>query len=216
MNNKNEHYGYGFLDFCFKYLRTLFLNSLGKPLKNRKDLLLLLSILKLKGIGVEINNNPDSFSNAILNNSNLSLLYSIHSGFQEDDETSENTTKINNQFDLQNSLPTQTTIRGMDHHKTIQTSSEEASKLFKDQTIDFVYIDGDHTYKGCKSDISLWWPKVKIGGIISGYGYLDGPFDYFGVKSAVDEFTTKTNQKLFIIKQDWPSWYIIKNRHRKA
>lgn len=62
-----------------------------------------------------------------------------------------------------------------------------ASKV-RDGILDFVFIDGDHSYAGCKSDIEVWSPKVKAGGLISGHDY--GNMDYaFGleVKQIVDE-----------------------------
>ena len=34
-------------------------------------------------------------------------------------------------------------------------------------TIDFVFIDGDHSYEACKADILAWVPFVKRGGVIA-------------------------------------------------
>ncbi|HVS50784.1 MAG TPA: class I SAM-dependent methyltransferase [Opitutaceae bacterium] len=33
--------------------------------------------------------------------------------------------------------------------------------------IDFVFIDGDHSYDGCRADIAAWTPFVKPGGVIA-------------------------------------------------
>lgn len=30
--------------------------------------------------------------------------------------------------------------------------------------IDLLFIDGDHSYRGCKADIEAWTPHVKVGG----------------------------------------------------
>lgn len=60
--------------------------------------------------------------------------------------------------------------------------SLEAAKLFVDGTLDFVMIDGDHSYEACKADIEAWLPKVRPGGIISGDDYL-----WPGVKQAAHE-----------------------------
>ena len=64
----------------------------------------------------------------------------------------------------------------------------EYPKIIKQKMLskDFVYIDGDHTYEGCKSDITLWLPKVKKGGYIGGHDYL--AICFLGVVTAVDEF----------------------------
>lgn len=82
--------------------------------------------------------------------------------------------------------------------------SEEASILFDDESLDFVYIDGDHRYEGVKKDIELWLPKIKKGGFIGGHDYNNPP--HHGVKKAVDEFFKKQPDKTF---QD-TSWVIQK------
>src|SRR5262249_8068306 len=33
--------------------------------------------------------------------------------------------------------------------------------------IDFIFIDGDHSYDACKADIAAWTPFVKRGGVIA-------------------------------------------------
>ena len=61
----------------------------------------------------------------------------------------------------------------------------EAAKEYSRQ-FDLVFIDGDHSYRGCKEDIEAWRPLVKEGGWLSGHDYrTDKPG--FGVKQAVDE-----------------------------
>ena len=57
--------------------------------------------------------------------------------------------------------------------KLIRKFSMDAVKDFKDQTIDFVYIDGNHNFQSCTADIAEWSKKVKPGGIISGHDYVN-------------------------------------------
>jgi predicted O-methyltransferase YrrM len=67
---------------------------------------------------------------------------------------------------------------------TIRESSHTAHTIFLFQSIDVLFIDGDHSYDAVKKDIELWYPKVKPGGIISGHDFGDhAP----GVKQAVKE-----------------------------
>ena len=49
--------------------------------------------------------------------------------------------------------------------------------------IDFLWIDGDHSYEGVKKDIHDWIPLVKKDSFICFHDYRDAP----GVKKAVDE-----------------------------
>ncbi len=63
--------------------------------------------------------------------------------------------------------------------------SHEIAPTIADRSLDFVFIDGDHSYKGCSKDIALWMPKIKVGGWIGGHDY-DHP-KLPGVSKAVDE-----------------------------
>jgi len=68
--------------------------------------------------------------------------------------------------------------------------SVSTSVWIADECLDFVFIDGDHSYEGVLRDLISWWPKVRKGGLISGHDY-GGKGDRtgrFGVKKAVDGF----------------------------
>ena len=60
--------------------------------------------------------------------------------------------------------------------------SGDAAELVPDQ-LDLVFIDANHSYKYAKSDIELWLPKVRNGGLLTGHDY----YGYSGVRRAVDE-----------------------------
>lgn len=53
----------------------------------------------------------------------------------------------------------------------IRKTSMEAVKDFEDNSLDFVFIDGNHTFQYVVNDIAEWEKKVKIGGIVSGHDY---------------------------------------------
>lgn len=53
---------------------------------------------------------------------------------------------------------------------------------------DFVFLDADHSYDGCKADIEAWSKKVTPGGWLGGHDYANHDFPKFGVTRAVDEF----------------------------
>jgi len=53
------------------------------------------------------------------------------------------------------------------------------------EPVDLVFIDGDHSYKGCKADIEAWLPHIKKGGAIVFHDYQSGKWP--DVKKAVDE-----------------------------
>eukprot|EP00971_Amphidinium_carterae_P067679 1340279-Amphidinium_carterae.1 len=51
------------------------------------------------------------------------------------------------------------------------TTSALAAGTVPDGSLDMVFLDADHTYKGVKQDIELWWRKVRHGGILAGHDY---------------------------------------------
>lgn len=53
----------------------------------------------------------------------------------------------------------------------IVKESKEAAKDFPDNSLDFVFLDADHSYEAVIGDINTWYPKIKNGGIISGHDY---------------------------------------------
>lgn len=73
----------------------------------------------------------------------------------------------------------------MDRFQLIEMTSVEASDQVPNGSLDFVFIDGDHSYIGCMADIIAWLPKVKPGGWIGGHDYAHP--EQGNVKGAVDE-----------------------------
>jgi hypothetical protein len=80
--------------------------------------------------------------------------------------------------------------------------SHEFVKLVKNDSLYFVFIDGDHSYDGCRIDIQMWLPKIKIGGFISGHDYNHPRLP--GVRKAVDEFFLKKDIQLDVNR----TWFV--------
>ena len=90
-----------------------------------------------------------------------------------------------------------------DRVKFVYKQSEDAYKDYSDEFFDYVYIDGDHAYKSIKRDIELWYPKVKVGGILAGHDIIMD-----SVKTAVEEFLLenkirKTGKLDILPESDW-------------
>lgn len=49
--------------------------------------------------------------------------------------------------------------------------------------VDFLFIDGDHSFEGCRADIVNWDRYVRDGGIVCGHDYTVG-----GVREAVESY----------------------------
>jgi len=98
--------------------------------------------------------------------------------------------------------------------RPICSDSADAAQQFADRSVDFVYIDAEHTYAAVSRDIAAWWPKVKCGGVLAGDDWCTGGRDGLGVRSAVTEFFTR--QAIQVITQpgscnpEWEQWLVFR------
>jgi len=79
----------------------------------------------------------------------------------------------------------ETMRRHKGRYKMLQMASLDAAKRIEDGSLDFVFIDAQHTYKCVVEDILAWRPKIKPGGWLTGHDYNHDRFP--GVVRAVDE-----------------------------
>jgi predicted O-methyltransferase YrrM len=93
----------------------------------------------------------------------------------------------------------------LDNITLIKKTSFQASNDFSDCELDFVFIDGLHSYENVVEDINLWLPKVKKGGVLAGH---DFSLEWFSVVRAVEDTIGLNN-----IIVDVPSkvWFYIKD-----
>lgn len=91
--------------------------------------------------------------------------------------------------------------------------SIEIAKQFKDESLDFVYIDGNHGFEWVVNDLAAWCRKVRVGGIISGHDYFlsknGAPFHVpYAVKGWTEAYRIKP---WFVLRGDHtPSWMWVK------
>lgn len=90
--------------------------------------------------------------------------------------------------------------------------SSTAANTFKDNSIDVVYLDGDHKYEAVAADIQAWWPKVRAGGILAGHDYIErSHVEEFGVIPAVQEFLQRERiEVLSVTCEPFATWWIEK------
>lgn len=78
----------------------------------------------------------------------------------------------------------------------IRSDSVEAANMYEDESVDFVLLDGGHSYEQVKADITAWLPKVKKGGVLAGddYGHVNKRhLPKSGLAKAVDELLPDAN-----------------------
>lgn len=99
--------------------------------------------------------------------------------------------------------------------------SEDVVQKIEDNSLDFVYIDADHSYDFVMQDIILWGRKIRKGGVVSGHDYYDDKNTSARrakVTQAVNDYTGVHNIEFYItseVHQDhkgdiYPSWFWVK------
>lgn len=125
----------------------------------------------------------------------------------------------------------------------LRMKGEHAAELFRDDSLDFVYIDANHTYEEVKKDINIWYPKVKVGGILAGHDFLNLPgfnkenyakgiknlpvymwdnntpdkqffAGIFGVNPAVEEFCEENGYTPELTQEWLGTWWVRRARFR--
>ena len=57
------------------------------------------------------------------------------------------------------------------HYEVVRELSLAAAAKFADESLDFVYLDADHSYESVKADLNAWNPKIRTGGLFAGDDY---------------------------------------------
>lgn len=99
----------------------------------------------------------------------------------------------------------------------LRMSFDEASPLFADESLDFVYVDGyAHTGQEGGRTIEQWWLKVKPGGVLAGHDYDPR---WAATMNSVNTFVERHRLSLNLTQpagepgaDRFPSWWIEKCR----
>jgi hypothetical protein len=85
----------------------------------------------------------------------------------------------------------------------MKEESVSAALHVTNESLDFVFIDGNHAYDYVKEDIDVWLPKVKKGGLLIGHDYVTKPG--YGVIGAVQKSFTR-----YYVNKPSKCWYVTK------
>jgi predicted O-methyltransferase YrrM len=94
--------------------------------------------------------------------------------------------------------------KNYDNYHHIRASSDVAVQNLEDNSFDFIFIDGLHTYDQVLADCQNYYPKLKKNGLLLGHDYNMIP----DVKRAVDEFAASVSKPIATANQD--IWYWVK------
>jgi hypothetical protein len=85
----------------------------------------------------------------------------------------------------------------------LHVSSEEFVKTIEDESLDFIFIDGDHSFEAALKDFQNYYPKVKKGGIFGGHDIqLDS------VRNALTYFLKEKSNEVIGVTNS--AWYLRK------
>ena len=146
----------------------------------REDFVREIIRIKPYKVGIEVGVREGFFSRFLLENTNLSL-------FGVDIQLLPSAIALEEEFWERYSL----------HYGR----SPGFASFFENGSLDFVYIDADHTQDAVKEDLRVWWPKVSRGGCLCGddYAHVDHPVEgRYGVVEAVNEFMAAMGLAFFV------------------
>lgn len=89
----------------------------------------------------------------------------------------------------------------------IRNFSVDAAKNFKEGSLDFVFIDGDHTGKAVRSDMQAWYGKIRSGGLVMGDDYHT---NFPELMLEVDKFCKMKNASLHNFGHENRIWWFEK------
>lgn len=81
-------------------------------------------------------------------------------------------------------------------------ASWDAMAEFEDGSLDWVYVDGDHSYAAVKRDLETSYAKVRTGGMIGGDDYKLGGWWGDGIVRAVHELLAARPVKMKLVMDD--------------
>jgi hypothetical protein len=99
-----------------------------------------------------------------------------------------------------------------DYNATIlKKTSAQALADIADGSLDFVYIDGLHTFDSVMFDLIKWSAKVRKGGMIAGHDYYE--FYRYGVIEAVNAYTRAHRVDAWYLTRELRATYFWVKKH---
>ena len=122
------------------------------------------------GVFVEVGTWEGDFSYELLRNTLAEKVYCVdpYKHFDDDSYPDGMNALTQSQFDAKYETVRRRFQPFGDRVEFLRMNSTSAATRFPDESIDFVYIDGNHDSKFVYEDICAWYPKVKKGGYLCG------------------------------------------------
>lgn len=86
----------------------------------------------------------------------------------------------------------------------LDQSSLDSSSNYNDNYFDYIYLDAEHTYQAVTEDLDIWYPKLKINGVLFGDDYYWREED--------DTLSLHRAYQDFIAKHQIKKWCVFKSQ----
>lgn len=153
-------------------------------------------------IGIEIGTHVGWTTEYLLNSNPMMILHGVdpYISYVDWDGTPYGDISLNDSYQELMTRVGKNTNRYIHHRKT----SDDAVSDFEDESFDFIFIDGIHTYEQVIKDCHNYYPKLRDGGLFCGHDMTA----VAGVGKAVHEFSASIGKQISITRQD--VWYFYK------
>ncbi len=184
--------------------------NLVHPITHRDMLGYFLNERGLVGEGVEVGSAFGQFAGRILSTWKGETLYMVDPWARQENNDYLEKTNETAPFD-EWYLTCQDLAKRDARAKLMKGFSVEVAKDFKNCSLDFCYIDGNHSHGAVMADLDAWFPRVRAGGLIGGHDFYNNTEggSYCQVADAVLRWT-KEHDIPFTITPACTSWWFIK------
>jgi hypothetical protein len=142
-------------------------------ISGRDELPRLLNTCKLLGQAVEVGTHRADFARGFMDQWQGEKLhcvdpYSIPEGYETQHKTLWGSGDRNEDFEVAKEALKAHNDR-VEFHRT---TSVKAVEKFTDDSLSFLYLDGDHRRVMLQMDLATWFPKLERGGILAGHDII--------------------------------------------
>ena len=173
-------------------------------------------------VGLEIGVCRGEYSALLLQDSCLDLLYGVDAWSTDEESTRsalKKCDKVPGKFERHYEVAKQALSKFGSRSKLLRVLSQRAADEFQENSLDFIYVDAAHRFTGVAMDLILWYPKLRVGGVMAGHDYWH-KYRY-EVMSAVNGFVVEKQQILNATCKERrfpiypPTWWFIKQAWSK-
>lgn len=195
--------------------------NLGKVIQHvqtRDDIPILINAMGLHGDGVEVGTQCGLYAQTILGGTYLEKIFLVDC-WDRARTPPENDSGIS--VEENREVEAKVRLRFEPHIAAGRVSIEkgfsvDVASRFPDKSVDFIYLDADHSEESVYRDLVAWYPKLRSGGLLSGHDYINNTpwaptYIRFGVIEAVSRFRVELpDHEFFLTEEVIPSWLLLK------